>query len=77
MANESDLVRVNTRISKTLNAWLDEEASQSGMSKSSIIMMATENYRREKVAMERMGDMTVLVERLNSIEQIIKQNESK
>ena len=72
MANESDLVRVNTRISKTLNAWLDEESSKSGMSKSSIIMMATENHRREKDVMERMADMGDLVQRLDSIEKAIK-----
>lgn len=75
MANEQDMIRVNTRISKTLNAWLDEESKRTGMSKSALMMMATENYMREKIVIERMGDMSELIHRLESIENSIKQTE--
>lgn len=72
MANEQDLVRVNTRISKTLNAWLDEKAKETGMSKSSIIMMATENYMRENMAFSAMADMNQLVAKLDELEKAVK-----
>lgn len=72
MANEQDLVRVNTRISKTLNTWLDEKAKETGMSKSSIIMMATENYMRENMAFSAMADMNQLVAKLDELEKAVK-----
>jgi len=60
----AEMIRVNTRISKTLNEWLDAQTEETGVSKSTQIMMALENYRREKEVMGRMGEMEKLLQKL-------------
>jgi len=62
----AEMVRVNTRISKTLNEWLDEQTEETGVSKSTQIMLALENYRREKEVMGRMGEMEKLLQKLQA-----------
>ncbi len=69
------LVRVNTRISTDLNNWLDNESKKTGLSKSSIMMMATENHRREKEAMGMMADIGDLVTKINELELAIKRSD--
>lgn len=71
---EKEMVRVNTRLPLDLNEWLDSEASRTGLSKSAIVMMATENYRREKEVMKSMADMGQLVEKIERLEQIVQRN---
>lgn len=38
-------VRLNVRVSPVLNAWLDKKSGEMGVSKSSLVAMAIENYR--------------------------------
>ncbi len=40
-------VRVNTRISSDTNAWLDKRSEETAISKSALINLAIENYRKE------------------------------
>ena len=68
------MMRINTRISQTLNAWLDEESRVTGLSKSSIMMMAAENYKREKETFAAMGDMGQLMAKINEIESAVKRD---
>lgn len=72
---ENEMVRVNTRISKTLNDWLDEESKRTGLSKSALIMLAGENYMREKVAMEMMTDIGTLWQKLDEVQQAVERND--
>lgn len=53
----SEMVRVNTRISKKLNDWLDEYSKESGVPKSTLIHLALENYVNQKVMLEQMPKM--------------------
>lgn len=64
----AEMVRVNTRISKTINDWLDEQSKETGVPKSTIVMLALENYYREKEMMKRMADMGAILEKLETIE---------
>lgn len=73
--SEKEMVRVNTRISKTLNDWLDEESAKTGLSKSSLIMMAAENYRKEKEVMASMADMGHLMTTLERLQQSVERME--
>ena len=68
----SEMVRVNTRLSADLNDWLDKESEKSGLSKSSIIMMAAENYRKEKEVMKGMADMGELVAKIERLEKAVQ-----
>lgn len=70
---ERELVRVNTRISAELNDWLDIESKKTGLSKSSIMMMATENYRKEKEVIKGMVDMGQLVAKIEELEKVVQQ----
>lgn len=70
----SELVRVNTRISKKANDWLDKESEEYGIPKSTLILLAIENYIREKEAFGMMSDMGELVAKIENLEQAIQRN---
>lgn len=53
----SEMVRVNTRISKKLNDWLDAYSKESGVPKSTLVHLALENYVNQKVMLEQMPKM--------------------
>lgn len=63
----ADIVRVNTRISKTLNDWLDKRSEKTGLSKSTIIMLALENYYQQTEVVEKMTDLASLYRELEEI----------
>lgn len=67
MNKEREMVRVNTRISKTANKWLDDYSKDTGLPKSTIIMLAIENYIREKETFDRMADMGDLVKKFEEL----------
>lgn len=68
MEKENSMVRINTRISKKANEWLDNQSKETGIPKSTLVLLAIENYIQQKEVMEKMSDMTVLMEKLNAIE---------
>lgn len=68
MTNDNNMVRVNTRISKKANEWLDDNSKTSGIPKSTLILLAIENYIQQKEVMERMSDMNELMQKLEKIE---------
>lgn len=67
-----EMIRVNTRISKTSNEWLDNYSADTGLPKSTIIMMAIENFIKEKEVMDRMADMGDIVMKLEQLERKIE-----
>lgn len=64
----AELVRVNTRISVTVNAWLEEQTRLTGLAKSTQIMLALENYHQQKEMLARMGDMGEIMNKLDQME---------
>lgn len=66
------LQRVNSRLGYTQNAWLDDESKRTGISKSSLIQIAVEQYISQKQALNAMNDMTSLVGKLEFLETEIK-----
>lgn len=63
----AEIVRVNTRISKTLNDWLDKRSKETGYSKSALVMLAIENYYQQTEVVKRMGDMATIYQELQEI----------
>lgn len=53
----AEMVRVNARVSVDVNKWLDEYSKESGVSKSTIVYMALEQFKTTKVATDSFGDM--------------------
>jgi len=74
MEKVSEMVRVNARISQALNSWLDEESKRTGLSKSALMMMAAENYMREKEAFGMMADLGQLVAKIDQLEKTVQRN---
>lgn len=69
---DMEMVRVNTRISAKANDWLDSESEESGIPKSTLILLAVENYIREKEAFGLMADMGQLVAKIDEMERTIQ-----
>lgn len=63
----AEMVRINTRISKTLNEWLDQQTEETGVPKSTQVMLALENYRREKVTMDKLADVNIFMQKLQEM----------
>lgn len=76
MTEERNVVRVNSRLGYTQNAWLDDESKRTGISKSSLIQLAVEQYISQKQALNAMSDMSVMIEKLENIELELKSNKS-
>jgi len=67
-----EMIRVNTRISVPSNNWIDNYSEETGLPKSTIIMLAIENFIREKETFNRMADMGDIVAKLEDLERQIK-----
>lgn len=71
------MVRVNTRISKQLNEWLDEESEKSGVPKSTIIFLALEMYMQQKTAMQKVDTLANLTKDVELLKSIIASQKDK
>lgn len=58
MAERAETVRVNSRIGKIHNEWLDNYSQETGISKSSLIMMAVDFWITNK---QQMGTLEKLI----------------
>lgn len=66
----AEMVRVNTRISKEINEWLDERSANTGVPKSTLIYLALEQYMQHQKA----ATMLPLVQQLvNDVKQLQEQ----
>ena len=59
------LIRINTRIGKKHNDFLDKESSETGMSKSAIVQLAVDQYMMQR---QSIATLTTLVEKIESLE---------
>lgn len=71
------LQRVNARLGYTQNEWLDKESEKTGISKSSLIQMAVEQYIQNKMALNAMTEGPELMDRLESFENTMEQSIEK
>lgn len=72
---KKDMVRVNTRISEKANNWLDGESNETGIPKSTLILLAIENYIREKQVIKGMGDMSEIYTKMQELEEAVKRKD--
>ena len=71
------MVRVNTRVSKPVNEWLDKRSEETGVPKSTLIFLAIENYKKENDVMEMMGDMGSIMQKLEELQVAVQRNGSE
>jgi len=72
------MVRINTRISKTLNDWLDNRSKETGVPKSTLIFLAIEQYMQQQRAMDMAKGLSDVVGAIKELEskidaQLLKQ----
>ena len=67
------MIRVNTRVRKDLNDWLDQQVDETGVPKSTQIMFAIEMYQQQKMAK---GQLTELAELIEKLEEFATYNDS-
>lgn len=58
-------VRLNTRVSADLNEWLDKKSEEMAISKSALVAIAVENYRKES---ETIKGFPMLLKKLEELE---------
>jgi len=63
----AEMVRVNTRVRKDLNDWLDEQTEVTGIPKSTQIMFAIEMYQQQKQAKGQLTELAELIEKLEEL----------
>ena len=77
MGEKQGLVRVNARIGKQHNDWLDKRSFETGISKSSLIQLAIDNYMMQDTAIYTLQELTKKFDSLeNMIEQLPKEEKS-
>ena len=68
----ADMVRVNTRVSKHINDWLDKESEETGVPKSTLIFLALDQYVQQKTVMKDFSQLGVVIQKLEELEKIWK-----
>lgn len=63
--NLAEMVRVTTRISAEINDWLDDRTNKTGIPKSTLILLALEQYINQHNALNSMKDIEQVLEQLN------------
>lgn len=71
----SGLFRLNVRVSRKQNEWLEDESAETGLSKSALVQLAVENYIQQKKTVDAMGTMNEMIEKLAAIEKAMQEKE--
>lgn len=66
-----EMVRINTRVSKKVNDWLEKEMAETGMPKSTLIYLALEQFINQKEAVDVLGQ---IVQKIETLENKIEKN---
>jgi antitoxin component of RelBE/YafQ-DinJ toxin-antitoxin module len=61
----AEMVRVNTRISKDVNDWLDKKSSKTGIPKSTLIYLALEQYIQQQQVSSELPRLMQQLEKIN------------
>lgn len=56
-------VRLNTRVSYDTNEWLDQKSEEMAISKSALVAIAVENYRKET---DTLSSLPLLLQKLQA-----------
>lgn len=76
----AEMVRINTRISKTLNDWLDAKSEETGVPKSTLVFMSLDATMNQEKAMEVVKDASVLqslIQEIQTLKESVQGNVQK
>ena len=66
--------RINANISSDLNDWLDAESARTGHSKTTLLILALENYKQQKSAVSQLTDLSELVKKMEQLSEKFEQD---
>lgn len=66
-AMTDQLFRLNVRVSKENNDYLEMKSNQTGISKSALVQIAVEQYRQQNEAVQAMNNMQKYVDQMEMI----------
>lgn len=66
----AEMVRVNTRISKEVNDWLDNKSAKTGVPKSTLIYLALEQYIQQQLVVDELPKMMGMMEELKKLKKM-------
>lgn len=66
--------RINANINSDLNDWLDNESDRTGHSKTTLLILALENYKQQKSAVAQLTDLSELVKKMEQLSEKLEQN---
>lgn len=66
--------RINANINSDLNDWLDNESARTGHSKTTLLILALENYKQQKSAVAQLTDLSQLVKKMEQLSEKLEQN---
>lgn len=72
---ENNMVRINTRIPRYLNEWLDQQSKVNGIPKSTQILLALELYYNQKNAPTQMLEFARLLEEAQKLSDKLDEQE--
>lgn len=64
---ENKTVRVNINISPKVKKWFEQRSVETGISQSGLMSIAISEYMDQKETIRAMGDLTVYMNKLDSI----------
>jgi hypothetical protein len=71
MEEKQGLVRVNARIGKQHNDYLDKKSAETGISKSSLIQLAIDSYMLQDTAIR---SFEAISQKIDNLEKLIEEN---
>lgn len=71
----AEMVRINTRISKQLNEWLDKRSRETGVPKSTLVFLALEQYMQQIEVMSKTHEWKAMLDQLERISALEKLKE--
>ena len=75
MGENSNMVRINTRIPRYLNDWMDEQSAKTGVPKSTQMLLAMELYYNQKNAPTQMLEFARLLEEAQKLNDKLEEQE--
>lgn len=68
----AEMIRINTRISKTVNDFLDAKSEESGVPKSTLIYLALEQYMNQQKTLDMLPYMQGWMEELAKVQTTVQ-----
>ena len=71
----AEMVRVNTRISKQMNDWLDSYSNETGIPKSTLVFLSLEAFIQQKEAFSKIDMLSQLTQDVELLKKVLAEKD--